>query len=71
MKIILTNGAGLIEQDLIIKLKHRGYSDITVIDKHHSNVNILRKLLPDIKIIDDDLGVNGQWNSAFEGGILL
>jgi nucleoside-diphosphate-sugar epimerase len=68
VKIILTGGAGLVGQNLIIKLKYKGYNNITVIDKHHSNVNILRELHPDITIIDDDLGVNGQWNSAFEGG---
>jgi len=67
VKIILTGGAGLVGQNLIIKLKNRGYFDITVIDKHHSNLNILREQHPDVKIIEDDLGFASDWNIAFNG----
>jgi len=67
MKIILPGGAGLVGQNLIIQLKHNGYKDITVIDKHQSNVDILKGLHPDINIITADLGENGKWNEAFKG----
>ena len=68
MKIILPGGAGLVGQNLIIQLKRNGYKDITVIDKHQSNVNILKELHPDINIIIADLGENGKWSKAFKGG---
>jgi len=67
VKIILPGGAGLVGQNLIIQLKHNGYKDITVIDKHQSNVDILKGLHPDINIIIADLGENGKWNEAFKG----
>jgi nucleoside-diphosphate-sugar epimerase len=68
VKIILPGGAGLVGQNLIIQLKRNGYKDITVIDKHQSNVNILKGLHPDINIIIADLGENGKWSKAFKGG---
>ena len=66
MKIILPGGAGLVGQNLIIKLKQSGYKDIVVIDKHLSNLNILKNLHPDLKIISADLGVYGDWSEEFE-----
>lgn len=67
MKIILPGGAGLVGQNLIIRLKIAGYKDITVIDKHKSNVLILRNLHPDINIIESDLSLNGNWVDSFNG----
>lgn len=66
MKIILPGGAGLVGQNLIIKLKVAGYKNITVIDKHKSNLVILRNLHPDVKIIESDLSINGNWEDAFK-----
>jgi nucleoside-diphosphate-sugar epimerase len=67
VKIILPGGAGLVGQNLIIRLKIAGYKDITVIDKHKSNVLILRNLHPDINIIESDLSLNGNWVDSFNG----
>ena len=44
IKIALTGAAGLIGQNLIVRLKARGYTNIVALDKHKANVAILRGL---------------------------
>ncbi|MDQ0587772.1 nucleoside-diphosphate-sugar epimerase [Variovorax paradoxus] len=36
-KIVLPGGAGLVGQNLVARLRAKGYSDIVVIDKHKEN----------------------------------
>ena len=55
IKIALTGAAGLVGQNLIPRLKARGYSDIVALDKHKANIAILRQLHPDITVIEADL----------------
>ena len=64
-KIILPGGAGLVGQNLIIHLKNRGYKNIVVIDKHTDNLNILKKLHPDITIIRANLAERDSWGHCF------
>jgi len=66
MKILLPGGAGLVGQNLIVKLKKNGYKNITVIDKHSANVKILKKMHADIEIIEDDLSRLGKWQKSLE-----
>ena len=66
MKIIILGGAGLVGQNLIVRLKSKGYSDITVIDKHRSNVATLRTLQPDITVEYSDLAEAGSWIRHFQ-----
>jgi nucleoside-diphosphate-sugar epimerase len=66
-KILLPGGAGLVGQNLIVKLKLRGYKNITVIDKHKKNLEILKSIHPDIFAVEADLSVRGNWQSNFEG----
>jgi len=66
MKIILPGGAGLVGQNLVAHLKESGYDDITVIDKHLKNIHILEKLQSDIKVIEADLSILGEWQSSFK-----
>ena len=40
-KIILTGGAGLVGQNLVLELKNNGYSNIVVVDKNSENLKIL------------------------------
>jgi nucleoside-diphosphate-sugar epimerase len=47
-KIILPGGAGLVGQNLIVRLKARGYRDIIVLDKHRANLEVVRSLHPEI-----------------------
>jgi nucleoside-diphosphate-sugar epimerase len=63
-KIALTGAAGLVGQNLIPRLKARGYADIVAIDKHAANTAILRKLHPDITIIEADLATADAWQAA-------
>ncbi|MFV2061808.1 MAG: NAD-dependent epimerase/dehydratase family protein [Gammaproteobacteria bacterium] len=61
IKILLPGGAGLVGQNLVVQLKKQGYSNIVVIDKHTTNLNILKKSHPDIECIDADLAFSGHW----------
>ena len=47
-KIILPGGAGLVGQNLVARLKAKGYNDIVVLDKHCANLAILKQVHPDI-----------------------
>lgn len=65
-RVIVTGAAGLVGQNLIPRLKARGWS-ITGIDKHPTNTARLRELHPDIEVIEADLSVPGAWQDAFAG----
>jgi nucleoside-diphosphate-sugar epimerase len=65
-KVIIPGGAGLVGQNLIVQLKEKGYTNITVIDKHHDNIQVLKQIHPDINVIEADLAESGSWESAFE-----
>lgn len=65
-KLVVTGAAGLVGQNLVLRLKERGYTDIVCIDKHQANTAVLRQLHPDLEIIDADLSVAGSWQSAFD-----
>lgn len=69
--VVVTGGAGLVGQNLICLLRQRGYSRIVSIDKHVANNAILRKLHPDITVIDADLSEPGDWERSFEGAAAL
>ena len=45
LKVILPGGAGLVGQNLVVRLKARGETEIVVIDKHVANLAAMRKLL--------------------------
>jgi len=66
-KILLPGGAGLVGQNLVARLKARGYTDIVVLDKHRSNLEILRQVQPDIVVEFADLAESGDWQRHFEG----
>jgi len=64
-KIILPGGAGLVGQNLVARLKARGYADIVVLDKHAANVEVLRRMHPDVLTECVDLSEPGPWQSHF------
>ena len=66
-KIVLPGGAGLVGQNLVVRMKARGFDDIVVIDKHPQNVAILRQLHPDITVIEADVSTPGPWQDSFAG----
>lgn len=70
-KIILPGGAGLVGQNLIVRLKAKGYRDIVVLDKHHANLEIVRSLHPDITAEHVDLADLGLWDRHFTSGAIV
>lgn len=71
-KIMLPGGAGLVGQNLVIELLNSGYQNIVVIDKHHNNLDVLRKMHPSIKAIEGDLAdPNGDWVKEFENASVV
>lgn len=66
MKIILPGGAGLVGQNLVARLKVKGYKNIIVLDKHRANLAILKQVQPDITVEYADLAEPGDWLRHFE-----
>jgi nucleoside-diphosphate-sugar epimerase len=66
-KIILPGGAGLVGQNLIARLKIKGYENIVVIDKHKANLSALKQVQPHIEAVFADLAELGDWQQHFQG----
>ncbi len=65
-KIIIPGAAGLVGQNLIVQLKKQGYTNLVAIDKFTENLNILKKIHPDIIAIDADVSRSGDWQAQFK-----
>ena len=63
-RIVVTGAAGLVGQNLIPRLKARGLTGIVAIDKHPANTATLRKLHPDIAVVEADLATADGWQAA-------
>jgi nucleoside-diphosphate-sugar epimerase len=70
-KIILPGGAGLVGQNLVAILKQHGYKNLVVLDKHRSNLEILKKSHLDIVIEYADLAETGEWEKYFNGADIV
>ncbi|MDR1827677.1 MAG: NAD-dependent epimerase/dehydratase family protein [Methylobacteriaceae bacterium] len=70
-KIILPGGAGLVGQNLVIRLKAAGYSNLVVIDKRAHNLEVLHRLHPDVTVEAADLAEKGAWTRHFEGAAVV
>lgn len=66
IKIILPGGAGLVGQNLVARLKAKGYTNIVVIDKHKKNLDVLKEVQPDIVTEYADLAEHGNWENYFK-----
>lgn len=66
-RIVLPGGAGLVGQNLVARLLASGYRDIVVLDKHRSNLAVLRRLQPSVMAIEADLAEPGEWHEGFAG----
>ena len=71
MKVLLPGGAGLVGQNLVARLKARGYKDIVVLDKHQANLAVLKQVQPDITTEYADLAELGNWQRHFEGAEVI
>ena len=67
IKILLPGGAGLVGQNLVTRLKAKGYTNIVVIDKHRANLAILKQLHPEVTVEYADLAESGEWQRCFHG----
>ncbi len=65
-KIVITGGAGLVGQNLVLMLREKLYADIVVVDKHTSNLQLLSKLNPAVRTISADLAEPGAWENLFD-----
>ena len=70
-KIIITGAAGLVGQNLIARVKTRYPRRLVAIDKHLANTTVLRRLHPDIEIVDADLAASGDWEKHFKNAEVL
>lgn len=66
-KILLPGGAGLVGQNLVARLKTKGYTNIVVLDKHRPNLAVLKQVQPDIVVEYADLAEPGDWRRHFDG----
>ncbi len=66
-KTVVSGAAGLVGQNLLPRLKAKGFGPIVALDKHAANVAILRRLHPDVEIVQADLAEGGAWQQALEG----
>lgn len=64
-KIVLPGGAGLVGQNLVARLRAKGYRNIVVIDKHAANSAILKQVQPDVVVEVADLSKPGDWQRHF------
>lgn len=65
-KIVITGAVGLVGQNLIVELKTQGYTRLVAIDKHAYNLDILRRLHPDVEAHLADLAEPAEWEGCFE-----
>lgn len=67
MKIVLAGGAGLVGQNLVVRLKEKGFTDLVVLDKHRENIKVLKRTQPNISVEYADLAEPGDWQQRFVG----
>jgi nucleoside-diphosphate-sugar epimerase len=66
-KIVVTGAAGLVGQNLLPLLKRRSNAEIVALDKHPTNTAILRRLHPELRVVEADLAEAGPWQDELEG----
>lgn len=66
-KIVLFGGAGLVGQNLLVLLAERGFTRLTVVDKHAPNAAIVRRLHPGVEVVVGDMAEPGDWEGSVTG----
>src|SRR5580698_1350481 len=66
-KIVVTGAAGLVGQNLVPLLKRDNIAEIVALDKHPTNTAILRRLHPEIRVVEADLAESGPWQDELSG----
>jgi nucleoside-diphosphate-sugar epimerase len=70
-RVVLTGAAGLVGQNLVLRLKQRGFTDLVAIDKHTANIATFRKLHPDVRIIEADIAHDSGWEEGLAAADIL
>jgi uncharacterized protein YbjT (DUF2867 family) len=70
-RIVITGAAGLVGQNLLVRLEGLGYTRLAGIDKHPANTAILRRLHPDVEIVEADLAIPGPWETLLRSADTL
>jgi nucleoside-diphosphate-sugar epimerase len=65
IKILLPGGAGLVGQNLVARLRAKGYTNIIVLDRHQKNLATLKSIQPEITVEYADLSKLGSWQKYF------
>ena len=60
-RIVISGGAGLVGQNLVVALLEAGFSNLLVLDKSVHNLAILRQLQPGVDTLQVDLTAVGDW----------
>ena len=66
-KVVVTGAAGLVGQNLIPRLRDKGFTQIVAVDKHPANTAILRGFHPSIQVVQEDCAENGTWQETLAG----
>ena len=66
-KVVVTGAAGLVGQNLIPRLREKGFSSIVAIDKHSTNTALLERSHPAIRVVQQDLAEAGSWQEELSG----
>ena len=66
-KIVVTGAAGLLGQNLIRILERSGVGEIVALDKYPANTATLRRLHPEIRVVEADLAEAGPWQEELKG----
>lgn len=66
-RLVVTGAAGLVGQNVIARLKAVPDMTIIGIDRHPANTALLRRLHPEIAVVEADLARAGAWAEAFAG----
>lgn len=64
-RIVITGAAGLVGQNLVARLKTKANVTIVGVDKHPANTASLRKMHPEIDVVEADLAAAGDWSNHF------
>ena len=66
-RIVVTGGAGLVGQNLLVSLVQNPERELVVIDKQPTNLAVLRTLFPTVTAVEADLAMPGDWADHFAG----
>jgi nucleoside-diphosphate-sugar epimerase len=65
-RVVITGAAGLVGQNLIARFAARPDITVVAIDKHKTNTMLLRRMYPDLEVVEADLSVPGAWSASFD-----